>query len=74
MEKPMRYVGDQIVTQPQLKRNARCDAFQTVTLQTDVTESKLLKPNELGDGVTLFRRMAGVPTWRLSSHENARRR
>jgi len=49
MEKPMRYVGDQIVTQPQLKRNARCDAFQTVTSQPDVTETQLLKPNERGD-------------------------
>jgi len=55
MEKPMRYVGDQIVTRSQLKRNARCDAFQTVTLQTEVTESNLLKPDDggHGGGVTL---------------------
>jgi hypothetical protein len=55
MEKPMRYVGDQIVTPSQLSSNARCDAFQTVTLQTDVTESKLLRPDGggCGDGATL---------------------
>jgi len=55
MEKPMRNVGDQTVTPSQLGSDAHRDAFQTATLQTEVTETKLLKPNERGDGVTFSR-------------------
>ena len=49
MEKPMRNVGDQTVTPSQLGSDAHRDAFQTATLQTEVTETQLLKPNERGD-------------------------
>ena len=55
MEKPMRNVGDQTVTPSQLGSDAHRDAFQTATLQTEVTESNLLKPDDggHGGGVTL---------------------
>ena len=49
------YLGDQTVTPSQLNNDGHCDALQTVTRKTNVTVSKLQKPNNHGhcDGVTL---------------------
>lgn len=50
-----RYLGDQTVTPSQSNNDGRCDAFQCVTLEKDVTVSKSEKPNNDThcDGVTV---------------------
>jgi putative DNA primase/helicase len=49
------YLGDHTVTPSQLNNHGHCDALQSVTPKSDVTVSKLQKPNGHGhcDGVTL---------------------